>query len=76
MDSSQATCLSLSGGRDAITVESEFGGEVGEEVDVEGLDEELMEEEDGVDLHSALLEDLQHSSSSSDSDSEGSDADD
>ena len=68
MDSSQtsmATCLSLSGGRDAITVESEFGGEV----DVEGLDEELVEEEeDGVDLHSALLEDLQHSSSSSDSD--------
>ena len=71
MDSSQATCLSLSGGRDAITVESEFSGEVGEEVDVEGLDDELMEEED---LHSALLEDLQHSSSSSDS--EGSNADD
>ena len=41
------------------------------------MDEELVEEEeDGVDLHSALLEDLQHSSSSSDSDSEGSDAED
>ena len=51
---------------DTMILESGMMGAVGEEIDVEGLDDVVME---GADLHSVLLQDLQHSSSSSDSDS-------
>ena len=60
------TDSSLSERGDAMILESGVVGAVGEEIDVEGLDEMVME---GTDLHSVLLQDLQHSSSSSDSDS-------
>ena len=47
--------------------EGELVGGIGEEIDVEGLglDDEVVKE--GVDLHSVLMQDLQHSSTSSDS---------
>ena len=71
MDDSQASMgasCSRSGAGSTVMMEGELVGGIGEEIDVEGLDDEVVEE--GVDLHSVLMQDLQHSSTSSDSDSD------
>ena len=71
MDDSQASMgasRSHSGTGSTVMMEGELVGGIGEEIDVEGLDDEVVEE--GVDLHSVLMQDLQHSSTSSDSDSD------